>query len=87
MTLSKAGPAIGSLPAPGRPGSSALALLFGTVTSRSVWLLSGDSLVLGGRRVGDISLGDGGGLGFSDVDSRGERDISDRGLGLDPGLR
>lgn len=87
MTSTKARLATRSLPAPGRPRSSALAVAFGAVTSGSVWLLSGDSLVLGGRRIGDIGRGDGGGLSLSDVDSRGVRNISDHGLGLNPGLR
>jgi len=59
---------IESLPAPGRPGGSALTLALGAVTNRSVRLLGGDSLVLCGRRVGDIGFGDRGGLGLSDVD-------------------
>jgi len=68
VTPTKARLAIRSLPAPGRPGGSALALALGAVTNRSVRLLSGDSLVLRGRRVGDISLRDRSGLGLSDVD-------------------
>lgn len=87
MASTKARLAIKILPAPGSPGSSALALAFGAVTSGSVWLLGGNGLVLSGRRVSNIGLGDRGGLGLGNVDSRGVRNISDHGLGFDPGLR
>lgn len=75
-----------SLPAPSRPRSSALALALGAVTSRGVRLLSSDGLVLGSGSVGNIGRGDRDGLGFSEVHTGGVRNLSDHGLGLNPGL-
>jgi hypothetical protein len=75
-----------SLPAPGRPRSSALTLALGAVTSRSVRLLGSNGRVLGGGRVGDIGLWDCAGLGLGNIDSGGDGNHSGHRLGLDPGV-
>jgi hypothetical protein len=76
-----------SLPAPGRPRSSAAALALSAVTSSSVGLLGSDGLVLGSGSVSDIGGRDCGGLGLGDVDSRGVGYLGDHRLGLDPSVR
>jgi hypothetical protein len=77
---------IESLPTPSRPRSSALALALGAVSGRGARLLGCDGRVLGGGSVSDIGRWDCGGLGLGDVDSRGDGNLRDHRLGLDPGV-
>lgn len=74
-----------SLPAPGGPRSSALALALGTPASSGVSLLGSDGLVLSGGRVVSVNDGNLSGLGRGHVDGRGDRIGGDHSGGLDPG--
>lgn len=74
-----------SLPAPGGPRSSALALALGAPASSGVSLLSSDGLVLSGGRVVSVNLGNLRGLGRGHVNGRGDRIRGNHSGGLDPG--